>query len=637
MRRIIAGTLALLVLSSPCLLGAEGATKTKAKAKAKPKVVKKAAPLPMSAQMQQMKDQLNQQQQQINQLQQQLQQSNQQLQSSQQQLQSGVQQAAKQAQAAQQAASSAQQSANSLNSSVADLKTTTATVSQGLATTQKDVKELLSPLGIRYKGVSIAPIGFLEGAAFWRSRAVLNDTPTNYQTVPLNGTPLSAMNEFRFTSRNTIVGFTVDGKVSNSTALRGLFAMDFNAGNLVGQKFTSSNNWAPRIRWAAGEVRTQSGWRVLGGMYNVTAMLNRKLIETLTEWGPVGDDNSSFTGVGTFRQPMIRVTKNFMNNKAAVAISFEQADFLYSNDAATSAFLQGIPQATLVNPLGNLTIANPTLPSTPSCSLVTAGASLSTSTTLTCVNNLAPITTSIPVAPDIWVKAAFDPKPGYHIEVKGVARFFRDKMLANAVNTAGGAASNNLTVGGGAGLGFVVPATKKVDVVFNSLVGSGIGRYLSSNTQGGDVTLSGINCAATATVPAAGNCALVGVKALALQGGLEFHPYPKIDFNMYYGLEYYGRYNNTLGYVGNGIGDLGAKAGTDNKSIHQVMVTPVYRFYRGPYGTFQAMLSAQYSLRTTWAGLAANASAPTAFLFGNGGTAKGGEFVGVFSLRYVLP
>ena len=79
MRRIIAGTLALTVLSSTWLLGSEGATKAK-------KAMKKAPP-PASAQMQQMQDQLNQQQQQINQLQQQLQQSNQQLQSTQSQLQ----------------------------------------------------------------------------------------------------------------------------------------------------------------------------------------------------------------------------------------------------------------------------------------------------------------------------------------------------------------------------------------------------------------------------------------------------------------------------------------------------------------------------------------------------------------------
>jgi hypothetical protein len=119
-------------------------------------------------------------------------------------------------------------------------------------------------------------------------------------------------------------------------------------------------------------------------------------------------------------------------------------------------------------------------------------------------------------------------------------------------------------------------------------------------------------------------------------GGFEIHPTPKFDFNIYYGVEYYGRYNNTAGYAGNGIGDRGVAAGTDNKTIQQFMVTPVYRFYRGPYGTFQAMLSAQYSLRTTWAGIA-SAAAPTALLYGNNGTAKGGEAVGVFAFRYILP
>ncbi len=311
MRRIIAGTLALTVLSSTWLLGSEGAMKAK-------KPVKKAPP-PMSAQMQQMQDQLNQQQQQINQLQQQLQQSNSQLQSTQSQLQSSVQKANQQAAAAQQSASAAQQTANSLNSSVVDLKTSTTTINQSLTVVQKDVKELLNPLAVRYKGVSISPIGILEGDAFWRSRAVLNDTPTNYQTVPLNGTPLAAMNEFRMTARNTIIGFTTTAPAGQNK-INGYFQVDFNAGNLVGQTYTSSDNWTPRIRWAAGEVQTASGWRVLGGMYRTIDDLNRKLINPLTEWGATGNDNSSFTGLGTFRMPVFRVTKNFAKDKWAIAI-----------------------------------------------------------------------------------------------------------------------------------------------------------------------------------------------------------------------------------------------------------------------------------------------------------------------------
>jgi hypothetical protein len=667
MRRIIAGTLALTVLSSTWLLGSEGATKAK-------KPVKKAPP-PVSAQMQQMQDQLNQQQQQINQLQQQLQQSNSQLQSTQSQLQGSIQQANQQSAAAQQAASAAQQTANSLNSSVVDLKTSTATFNQSLTVVQKDVKDLLNPLSVRYKGIKISPYGFLEGDAFWRSRAVLNDTPTNYQTVPLNGTPLAAMNEFRMTARNTIIGFTTTAD-AGTAKINGYFAVDFNAGNLVGQTYTSSDNWTPRIRWAAGEVQTASGWRVLGGMYRTIDDLNRKLINPLTEWGPTGMDNSSFTGIGTFRMPVFRVTKNFAKDKWAVAIEVAQPDFLYTNDAATSQYLAGIPAPNLTSPTilngnvttgANISVANPTLPVTPTCAITNAQAAGSvalTGNSFGCVNNLAAQKTSIPIAPDIWVKLATDQKFG-HFEVKGLVRFFRDRLLT-PVNTPSAttapilsnAGTNHISEGGGVGFAAVVPVTKKIDFLVNSLAGVGIGRYLSSNTA--DVTLSGMNangvgaCPATNLVPSTATCSnkLVGIRSAGGMSGLEFHPTPKFDLNIYYGLEYYQRSNNSATYIGNGYGDArnapstssGTNAnGGDNKSINQFMVTPVYRLYRGSYGTFQAMLSGQYSLRTTWeqslsaAGKCVPTNGSPWTLNGNNCTGKGGEVVGVFALRYILP
>ena len=668
MRRMIAVTLALTVLSSTWLLGAEGAMKAK-------KAVKKPAPPPASAQMQKMQDQLNQQQQQINQLQGQLQQSNQQLQSTQSQLQSSVTKANQDAAAAQQAASAAQQTANSLNSSVVELKACCTDLNASVTVLKKDVKELQNPLAVRYKGIGINPIGILEGDAFWRSRAVLNDTPTNYQTVPLNGTPLSAMNEFRMTARNTIIGFTTTADAGKNK-INGYFQVDFNAGNLLGQTYTSSDNWTPRLRWAAGEVVTASGWRVLGGMYRTNNDLNRKLITPGTEWGPTGMDNSSYTGMGTFRLPVFRFTKNFANNKWAAAIEFAQPDFIFTNDGTTSQLLAGIPAPNLTSPSvlnGNVTtgaaisVANPTLPVTPTCAItntLTATGVAPVGNSFGCLNNLAPQKTSIPIAPDIWVKLATDQKFG-HFEVKGVVRFFRDRLLtpvvagtANAGPVLSNAGSNNTTEGAGIGFAAVIPVTKKVDFLINGLAGEGIGRYFSSNTA--DVTLSGENAAGTGTcgntnlIPNTATCSnkLVGIRAAGGMTGLEFHPTPKFDFNVYYGIEYYQRTNNSSTYYGNGFGDArnapSASSGTnanggDNKSIQQFMVTPVYRFYRGPYGTFQAMLSAQYSLRTTWtqslsatgACVATNGSPWT--LNGNNCTGKGGEAVGVFAFRYILP
>ncbi len=339
MRRIIAVTLALTVLSSTWLLGSEGATKAK-------KAVKKPAPPPASAQMQKMQDQLNQQQQQINQLQGQLQQSNQMLQSTQTQLQSNVAKANKDAAAAQQAASAAQQTANSLNSSVVELKACCTDLNKSVAVLQKDVKELMNPMAIRYKGVTMTPLGFFEGSAFWRQRAQGATSTTSYAGTPLYGTVATGLSEFRMTAQNSQIGFMFQGNAAK-TKLTGFWQIDFNgpynsstAAAVSGAGtpgIVNSNNFYPRLRHAWGRVETESGWKFTAGQTWFLGMMNRKLIDQLTEWYPVGDDNQTFPGFSQPNRPVqFRVTKNFANNKAAFAISVEGADLKYVNDIATA-------------------------------------------------------------------------------------------------------------------------------------------------------------------------------------------------------------------------------------------------------------------------------------------------------------
>ena len=218
MRRIIAGTLALTVLSSTWLLGSEGATKAKKAKKAPP---------PASAQMQQLQDRLNQQQQQINQLQQQLQQSNQQLQATQSQMQSSVQKASADAAAAQQAASAAQQTANSLNSSVTELKGCCTDLTASVTTLKKDVKELQNPLAIRYKGVTMTPLGFFDGAMFWRQRAEGATATSSYSGTPLYGTVAAGLSEFRMSAQNSQIGMMFQGNAPKAK-LTGFWQIDFN-------------------------------------------------------------------------------------------------------------------------------------------------------------------------------------------------------------------------------------------------------------------------------------------------------------------------------------------------------------------------------------------------------------------------
>ena len=188
-----------------------------------------------------------------------------------------------------------------------------------------------------------------------------------------------------------------------------------------------------------------------------------------------------------------------------------------------------------------------------------------------------------------------------------------------------GKGTNNYSVAGGLGFGTILPVTKKVDFAFNGLAGAGIGTYCGSMSN--DATLNYAN-------------ELVPIKAACFTTGLELHPAPKFDVNFYVAQEYYERAqyntNGTIGTPGTttkgGFGSILAAPGTDNKTIQIAMASIVYRWYRGPYGTFQTLVEPAFVERTTWA----SAVAGHAYTIDHG-TAKGGNFIGIVSMRYVLP
>ncbi len=604
MRRIIAGTLALTVLSSTFLLAADAAKVKKAKMKA--------APCCAAAQLQQMQDQLNTQQQSINQLQQQLQQSNQQLMAAQ----GMVKKADQDAASAQQASSAAQQAANSLNSSVADLKSSTAAMNQSLMSVQKDVKDLQNPLALHYKGVTVTPNGRFDAAAFWRQRSEGTTSTSSYSGTPLYGTAAAGLSEFRMTAQNTQVGMTFQGDVGK-VKLTGYWQIDFNGSYSSGTAATASgaalpgivnsNNFYPRLRHAWARAQFDNGWTFMAGQSWFLGMMNRNLIDQLTEWYPVGDDNQTFPGFSQPNRPtQFRVTKNFANNKAAFAIDMEGADLKYVNDGTTPVNVVGQSLA----------------------SLVTNG------------YNTSGWTYSADPLPDIWVKLAANPGWG-HYEIKGVARFFRDRVLTNgtpiaiAPTTLASKGTNHYSEAGGIGFGTILPLTKKVDFAFNGIAGAGIGTYCGAVAN--DATLNN-------------NYELVPIKEACFTTGLEMRPAPKFDINFYVAQEYYQRAqyntNGTYGTPGTttagGFGSTLAAPGTDNKTIQIAMASFVYRWYRGSYGTFQTMFEPAYVERTTWAGFktptgTVSTTCTTNTYAIDNCTAKGGNFIGILAMQWLLP
>jgi hypothetical protein len=678
MRRIIAGTLALTVLSSTWLLGSEGATKAK-------KPVKKAPP-PVSAQMQQMQDQLNQQQQQINQLQQQLQQSNSQLQSTQSQLQSSVQQANQQSAAAQQAASAAQQTANSLNSSVVDLKTSTATFNQSLTVVQKDVKALLNPLAIRYKGVTITPGGFADVGAAWRSRNDNTSLSSAFGSIPLNGTPNASFSELRTDARNSRLQISFEGRPNDNVKLTGFIMGDFYGTADPATNPGQVNSWLLRIREAYGMAEMKSGLFFVGGQFYSLWTPGRSGVGVRGMMLPLSYEGNEIVGLPYQRGAAFRLGKKF-NSHISAAIELDQPEINNVVSNLTPTSLLGTENSGTQFPVGN------NMP-VPCCSQAfyiypASGQENPATTALTGINGAGTALTNVPSVaalqsinggfsaspvPDLVAKVAWDsPTSTAHFEVRGIARFERSGVALNAnglpINTAvsgqttivttstmiptyaasGAPVGNvyksidmNWTYGWGLGISAVAPITKKVDFVLNANYGDGSNaRYNGGSANSADFTIG---------VDKSGTYVLKPVRGYTAFGGFELHPTPKWDWYLYAGNEYYqrtncgtyysdpyGQFNATLGTVKPGAcmgygyaPTLTTNPGTTspNRDVYEGTIGYIYKIWTGNFGTFQTMGEYQYVHRAVWQDAS---TAVTSSQF------KGQYHIVDIAMRYVLP
>lgn len=212
-------------------------------------------------------------------------------------------------------------------------------------------------------------------------------------------------------------------------------------------------------------------------------------------------------------------------------------------------------------------------------------------------------------APDVIGKLVWEPGYG-HWELKGIVRFFQDRLNSH----------NHVAVGGGAGLAAVLPLTSTVNLVAEGLVGQGIGRYAS--TIGADVVAS----------PSG---KIVPITAFHIMGGLEWHPTKEWDVYAYYGIEHYARtaYAATpIGY-GSPLAALSGCAVEDpgtqpcqagNATITQAQPGIWYRVITSDVGIVALGLSYAYTHRTVWSGA-------------NGLRPWGEEHTMMTTIRYYLP
>ena len=219
------------------------------------------------------------------------------------------------------------------------------------------------------------------------------------------------------------------------------------------------------------------------------------------------------------------------------------------------------------------------------------------------------------VAPDIIVKAAFDPAKYGHYEVGGLARFFRDRYYPGNVSATSvpvTAATNDTEVGGGFFANSHTPITKYFTIGLHVLQGVGVGRY-------GTTTLPDV------TVHPDGR--LAPIRSSQGLASLEFHVTRKLDLYGYAGGEYAQRTTyldpNTKKQVGyapitnNNAGcsiettpsatsgyapGVPANCAGNTRAILEGSGGFLYRFYNGPHGRIQYSMMYSYLNRETWAG-----------------------------------
>ena len=514
--------------------------------------------------------------------------------------------AQQQAAAAAAAAADAAAKAAAAQADVNALKPEVNSNTAGVQEAQKKIGVLEEPAYIHYKGVKLTPGGYAQLATIYRAHDANSDTADTYGSYAYANSPTYYQSEFRESGRASRVSLKATGEASGMKFLQ-YTEIDF-LGNAAGNE-TQTNSFSPRLRLAFANVDFKGGWSIAGGQNWSLLQTTRKGINPLSEWLPAVIDNAYTPGFTYAREGSLRVV-NQITPKIALGFAVENPDTVVAGGSTVSGFTSAI-QGT----------ANSSATISPNSGYLNATGS----------NGNTTGNPSINVAPDLVAKIAFDPGWG-HFDVKYVTRFFRDRVYPDfngaatapyttGANTAGG--TNRTNIGGAIGLGMILPVVKNiVDIDFQGLAGAGIGRY--TTTAGPDVTYRP-------------DGSLEPVKGISAVIGIETHPTPKLDIDLYAGEDYYRRltYNSAIGssffggapttavqetgygYQANNdagcsvegtLTSAGATTGAGGqpcsgltKDVWSIQPQIWYRLYKGKAGTVQFGASYAYVWREGWA------------------------------------
>jgi hypothetical protein len=551
--------------------------------------------------------------------------------------------------------------------------------------TAKIKTQIENPTVLHFKGIMLVPYGFFNGESVYRTHATGGEEATPWSSLPYEHADSYSMSEMMLTGRQSRIGLNMEGKVSWGT-IRATLEGDF-----LGVGTTSNDNQSTsyifRQRIASAEAETNNHWTFSGGQGWTLAAENKSGITTAAANValPTMIDPNYVAGLVWARMGYFRLTKSF--SKAAFAISAENPQLLYTATLAGNTPYAVVGSAGLSASLLNQTISA----CSPSTSIVnytnkaytdsvgnTVNVAVPTYKTVNSCANLANI--SFNEAPDMLVKAAFDPGFG-HYEVFGIARFFHETIYPGETTnsnlyggfkdivsglvvapslTTDGAYSNSITLGGVGGSMRLPIIANKFTFGAKGLFGPGVGHFGASTLS--DATSNS-------------NGELVAIHNLSGLLTAEVSPSPRLQLYFYYGGDYAGRedeansgastlgapsaaqnttsgewggtwkapslaavgYGSRLlsnsgcntttapGYNGSSTGYYtGASCGAQTRDVQEATGGYWYDIYKGDHGRLRQGIQYSYAVREGWSGA-------------DGIGAKGVESMVFTSLRYFLP
>lgn len=422
------------------------------------------------------------------------------------------------------------------------------------------VMDMFGPLHrgqVQIGGVRVTLGGFAEMAGFWRSRNETSGISSQFGPggIPFKNSPNAHMNEFHQSERQSRLSALVEGDITRRLRAQAYVEMDFQSAG-TSSNSRQSNSYTLRTRVFYGQlIDDEDDLYVLGGQsWSLLTMFNHGM-SARDEQGPLQIDAQYVPGFNWTRNSQIRIVKGFDHHRIHVGLSVENPQQVISLGSGGAYVPPGATSITYQNSGGNV------------------------------FNSATNYSTD--VAPDIIGKVGWDPGWG-HYEIYGLLRFPHSRVSYT------GSGKSRTDVAGGGGAGMILPLEKKHKVNFqvSGLVGSGIGRYGTSNmpdvTMGRDGYLKPLP-AANVLVGLYGN----PTKSLQLYayGGLEMvRSRSYFDAN---GTAY--GYGNPL-YITGGCSIEGAASSTCQTSVNKVAQGTAgfwWTYLHGDYGTIK--VGAQYS------------------------------------------